>query len=479
MVKQQSRILTAVYILGDLIATYFAFLLAYFVRFNVEIVEVTKGINPLGHYMLLLPVISVLWPILFYFHGLYNLRRLRSRIDELLSIVWAVAMATAATLFLALYARVYYLYGPPEVSGRYEYSQIVFALFVVFDIVFLTVTRSFIRGRREVRWRRGESLRNILIAGAGELGRTVADKFIDHQELGFRVVGFLDDHLRGEFGGHRGLPILGGLDDVETVVQTTTVDSLYLALPLEEHQRIKKLIAYSAREGLDVKVAWDFLTQVALRAGVEDLDGIPIISLAETPIRGWNWVLKRTMDISFSVLLLILCTIPFAIIAVLIKATSEGPVLYTQERMGLDGKPFTIYKFRSMYKDAEKDTGPVWPVSNDPRRTPLGRILRLFEIDELPQLFNVFKGNMSLVGPRPERPRFVQEFKEKIPHYMLRHKVKSGMTGWAQVNGWRGDTSIEKRIEHDIYYIENWTLGLDIKILWLTFWRVLLHKHAY
>jgi exopolysaccharide biosynthesis polyprenyl glycosylphosphotransferase len=232
---------------------------------------------------------------------------------------------------------------------------------------------------------------------------------------------------------------------------------------------------------LNVKVAWDYLTNVALQAAVEDLDGIPVISLAETPIRGWNWVMKRTMDVSISAILLVLLAIPLAIIAALIKASSKGPVFYTQERMGLDGKSFTIYKFRSMHDNAERDTGPVWATSDDPRRTPVGRFLRLLNLDELPQLFNVFKGDMSLVGPRPERPTFVQEFKKRVPQYMLRHKVKSGITGWAQVNGWRGNTSIEKRIEHDMYYIENWTVWLDLKILWLTFWRVLLHghKHAY
>ena len=479
MVKHQSRILTVLYVLGDLVATYIAFFLAYFVRFNVEIVQVTKGVNPLSQYTLLLPLITLLWPLLFYLHGLYNLRRLRSRIDELFSIVWAVTMGTAATLFVALYLRVYYFYGPPETSGRYEFSQLVLGLFVVFDIVLLTLTRSLIRKHREARWRLGEGLRNILIAGAGELGRSVADKFIDNQELGFRVLGFLDDHFRGEFAGYRGLPILGTIDEVEQVIAERQIDSLYVALPLEDHEKIRSLIGFASREGLDIKVAWDYLTHVALRAGVEDLDGIPVISLAETPIQGWNWVQKRTMDICVSAALLALATIPFAVVAVLIKLTSKGPVFYAQERMGLDGKPFTIYKFRSMREDAEKETGPVWANPNDPRRTPLGSILRRLSIDELPQLYNVLRGDMSLVGPRPERPRFVLEFKERIPQYMLRHKVKSGMTGWAQVNGWRGNTSIEKRIEHDLYYIANWTLGLDIKILWLTFWRVFLHRHAY
>jgi exopolysaccharide biosynthesis polyprenyl glycosylphosphotransferase len=476
VVKQQGRFWTGIYLIADLVTTLAAFGLAYFVRFQTDLLEVTKGVNPFEQYLLLVLPIALLWPPLFRFHGLYSLKRLRSRTDEMFSIVWAVTMGTAAILFIALFVRVYYLYG--ENSGQYEYSRLVLGMFVVFDIVLLTLVRTVIRHQREERWRRGIGLRNILIAGAGQLGRTVADKFIDHQELGFRVVGFLDDRREGEFSGHRGIPIVGGLDDVAAVVDRMTVDSLYIALPLEAHQRIRQLVAFAHREALDAKVAWDYLLDVTLRAGVEDLDGMPIVSLSEPPIRGWNWLAKRLMDMAVSTALLLLLAVPFAVIALLIKITSKGRVLYRQERMGLDGKPFVIYKFRSMFEDAERETGPVWAVSDDPRRTPVGRLLRRFSIDELPQLLNVLKGDMSLVGPRPERPSFVKEFKGRIPQYMLRHKVKCGMTGWAQVNGWRGNTSIEKRIEHDLYYIQNWSLSLDVKILWRT-WRAVLHKHAY
>ena len=474
MVKQQSRIWTGLYIVNDLVATFGAFALAYFVRFHSGVFDVTKGVNPFSQYLLLLPLVLALWPPLFYAHGLYSLKRIRSRTDELFSVVWAIAMGTAIMLFVALYARVYYLYGPPEISGRYEYSQLVLGMFVMFNIVLVTTGRHFVRRDREARWRRGEGLRNILIAGAGQLGRTVADKFIDHQEMGFRVIGFLDDRLRGEFAGHRGIPILGSVDDIGSVAESSTVDSLYIALPLEAHQRIRELVAFASREALDVKVAWDYLTDAAFHAGVEDLDGMPIINLSEPPIRGWNRFAKRVMDIAVSALLLLLLSIPFALIAILIKMGSKGTVLYTQERMGLDNKPFTIYKFRSMHQDAEKDTGPVWALPEDPRRTEFGRFLRRFSIDELPQLINVLKGEMSLVGPRPERPSFVADFKKRIPRYMLRHRVKSGMTGWAQINGWRGNTSLEKRIEHDLYYIQNWSLRLDLHILWRT-WRAVLN----
>jgi exopolysaccharide biosynthesis polyprenyl glycosylphosphotransferase len=208
-----------------------------------------------------------------------------------------------------------------------------------------------------------------------------------------------------------------------------------------------------------------------LRARLEELDGVPIISLNDVPLQGFNAVLKRLVDIGLSAAALILLAVPMAIVAALVKATSPGPVLYRQERMGLDGKGFDVYKFRSMFVGAERQTGPVFAREDDPRCTPFGRLLRRLDLDELPQLWNVLKGDMSLVGPRPERPYFVEQFKHRVPQYMLRHKVKAGITGWAQVNGWRGNTSIEKRIEYDLYYIGNWSVSLDLKIIWLTLFR--------
>jgi len=223
----------------------------------------------------------------------------------------------------------------------------------------------------------------------------------------------------------------------------------------------------------------DLLQVIALRARLEDLDGVPVININDVPLQGFNSVVKRGIDVVVSTALLAVLLIPFAIIALLVKLTSRGPVFYRQERMGLDGRRFLIYKFRSMHHDAEADTGPVFARDEDPRRTAIGKLLRRSNIDELPQLWNVMRGEMSIVGPRPERPNFVAQFKDRIPQYMLRHKVKAGMTGWAQVHGWRGNTSIEKRIEYDLYYIENWSVRLDFKIMWLTLIRGFFHKHAY
>ena len=238
------------------------------------------------------------------------------------------------------------------------------------------------------------------------------------------------------------------------------------------------LVEETSREGVDVHVVPDLLQFIALRARLENLDGVPIISLNDVPLRGFNSLLKRTIDVVISGARAGRARHPAADHRALIRRTSPGPVFYTQERMGLDGQAFQVYKFRSMYDGAEDETGPIWARDDDPRCTPVGRWLRRFDLDELPQLWNVLRGDMSIVGPRPERPYFVEQFKHRIPQYMLRHKVKAGITGWAQVNGWRGNTSLEKRIEYDLYYIENWSVGLDLKIMWLTLLKGL-QKHAY
>jgi Undecaprenyl-phosphate glucose phosphotransferase len=331
----------------------------------------------------------------------------------------------------------------------------------------------------ERRWRAGIGLKRVLIAGSGELGRLVADKILEHRELGYQIIGFVDDKAAGDHLGYRGLPLLGTIDEASDISSREAIDHLYVALPPEQHVQMLELIDSTSRGFVDVKVVPDLLQVIALRARLEDLDGVPVININDVPLQGFNSVVKRAIDVAISSFALFLLAVPLAIVGLLIRVTSRGPVLYYQERMGLDGKSIMILKFRSMHEDAEAETGPVWARENDPRVTRLGRFLRKSNLDELPQLWNVLRGDMSIVGPRPERPHFVEQFKHRIPSYMLRHKVKAGLTGWAQVHGWRGNTSIEKRIEYDLYYIENWSVSLDIKIMWLTLLRGFFHKHAY
>jgi Undecaprenyl-phosphate glucose phosphotransferase len=375
-----------------------------------------------------------------------------------------------------LYVQAYYVSDEAKARGAYEVSQLVWVLFLGLNVMFTYASREGVRELLERRWRAGIGLKRVLIAGAGDLGRMVADRILQHRELGYQVVGFVDDRAGGDHIGYRGLPLLGTLDEVGDIAQREKVDHLYVALPLEEHSKLLDLVELTSRECIDIKVVPDLLQFIALRARLEDLDGLPVINVNDVPLQGFNAWVKRVLDILLSSVALVILTLPLGVIALLVKWTSPGPIFYRQERMGLDGKAFNVYKFRSMYMDAEETTGPVWARDDDPRATPLGRWLRRFDLDELPQFWNVLRGDMSIVGPRPERPYFVEQFKHRIPQYMLRHKVKAGITGWAQVNGWRGNTSLEKRIEYDLYYIENWSVTLDLKIMWLTLVRGLFQR---
>jgi len=479
MVKRYKRTLAALYVLTDALLGAAAFLAAYAVRFTSGVIPVTKGVPPVEQYLLVAPIVGLLVPAAYYFQGLYSLRRNRSRVDDFFAVFVGSVVAVVFGIVTTLYFQAYYMPAAMKDRGAFEVSQLVWALFLGLNVAFTFLSRELVRQTLERRWRAGIGLKRILIVGAGDLGRLVADKIIEHRELGYQIVGFVDDCAEQDHLGYRGLPLLGTTAQTDEICQRDRVDQIYVALPLHEHDRLLQVIEAGAKNLIDVKIVPDLLQFIALRARIEDMDGVPIINLNDVPLQGLSALAKRAMDVAGATILLLVLALPLAVVALVIRLTSKGPVLYRQERMSLDGSPFVVYKFRSMYDDAEAVTGPVWAGDADPRATPLGRYLRRFDIDELPQLFNVLKGDMSLVGPRPERPYFVEQFKHRFPHYMLRHKVKSGITGWAQVNGWRGNTSLEKRIEFDLYYIENWSLSLDMKILWLTLVRGLgLYRQA-
>jgi Undecaprenyl-phosphate glucose phosphotransferase len=481
MMRRYNRLLVASYVVSDALIGMAAFALAYLLRFETwvaEVIPVTKGQPPFGQYVSLLPFIGMLVPIAFHVQGLYRLRRGRTRVDDFFAVFVGSVLAVVLGVIGSLWASHYPWNVELAEAGFYEVSRAVWLIFAVLTVIGTYTTRELVREMLERRWRAGIGLKRVLIAGAGDLGRLVADKLLEHRELGFKVVGFLDDRAAGDHIGYRGLPLVGTLAEGAEILKQERIDHLYVALPLEEHVKMLGLVEATSRESVEVHVVPDLLQFIALRARLENLDGVPIISLNDVPLRGINSLLKRTIDVAISGAALIALGIPFAIVAFLIGRTSPGTVFYTQERMGLDGRAFQVYKFRSMYEGAEDETGPIWAHDNDPRCTPIGRLLRRWDIDELPQLWNVLRGDMSIVGPRPERPYFVEQFKHRIPQYMLRHKVKAGITGWAQVNGWRGNTSLEKRIEYDLYYIENWSVGLDLKIMWLTVLKGI-QKHAY
>ncbi len=476
MVKRYNRLLVAFYVITDSLLAMWAFILAYGIRFESGLIPVTKGYPPIDQYINVLPFVALLTPAAFQLQGLYRLRRGRSRVDDFFGVLIASILAVVLGVACTLYFRTYYVADEAKGQGAYEVSQLVWGMFLALNVMLAYASREGVRALLERRWRAGIGLKRILVAGAGDLGRLVADRMLQHRELGYQVIGFIDDRAGGDHIGYRGLPLLGTLSEVVDIVNRERIDHLYVALPVEEHSKLVELVEITSRECIDVKVVPDLLQFIALRARLEDLDGLPIINVNDVPLQGFNAWVKRGIDVILSAAAIVVLAIPSAIIALIVKWTSPGPVFYRQERMGLDGKAFAVYKFRSMYQDAEDGTGPVWARSDDPRCTPIGRVLRRFDLDELPQFWNVFMGEMSIVGPRPERPFFVAQFKHRIPQYMLRHKVKAGITGWAQVNGWRGNTSLEKRIEYDLYYIENWSVTLDIKIMWLTVVRGLFNR---
>ena len=462
MIERRRQIQVLLQLIGDILATAAAVFIAYWLRFEVQIQPVTKGQPPLLMYLQLVPVVVVLYPIVFYFQGLYQRRRIRSRFDESMRVLIAVMLATVLlTAGLTFYR-------PPD----FTYSRLFLAVFAAVDTIFVGFTR-WVIGISLARIRRsGGNLQKVLVVGAGDLGRKVVDRLNLHKEYGFSIVGFLDDDPGRQQRHIQGVPVLGTTRELERVITDENVDQVMIALPLEAHYRTVQLVRRAGQLLVDIKVVPDVLQYYVMRAGIEDLDGLPLINLTRIPLQGWNQIVKRAFDIVGSTLLLLVTSWLFPTIAWLIRREDGGPVFFSQVRTGLDGRSFRLYKFRSMRPEAEDET--QWTRTNDSRVTRIGEFLRRTNLDELPQLYNVLKGDMSLVGPRPEQPKFVERFRNRYPAYNTRHRVRSGLTGWAQVNGLRGDSSIRQRVAHDLYYIENWSFGLDVKILWRTF-RIALH----
>ena len=467
MIRRKHDTLRALYLINDAIASNLAILAAYYLRFALEVIPITKGTQEIEVYTHTLPLVTVIFPLAFAIQGLYRIRPVKTRAEEWVSAAIAVLLGTVVLSGMLLWIRP----ANPEVT----YSRATLALFAVCALFFVMAGRSVVRHILERRFRAGRNLDRVLIAGSGELAAAVVERMRSHQELGLRIAGFVSN----EDKPIDSLPRLGTLTDAESVVRSHNIDHVFIAMSHQSSSEMMDLLNRLTREYVSIHVIPDLMQFMALRSRVEDLEGLPTINLSETPLDGWSRFVKRGFDFVFALVALVVWMPVLAVISLLIWLEDRGPIFYRQVRMGLDGVPFQIVKFRSMRLDAENETGAVWAERDDPRRTRIGRLLRTWSLDELPQLWNVLRGDMSLVGPRPERPQFVEQFRSEFPHYMLRHKVRAGMTGWAQVHGWRGNTSVRMRIEHDLYYIENWSLLLDLKILFMTLRHGLRHENAY
>jgi Undecaprenyl-phosphate glucose phosphotransferase len=464
MFNKRIQVFRSFLFLNDLLVLTPCWFGAFFLRFYAPLIPVTKGVPPLSEYLILLPFVLLIWAGTFYLNGIYS--RFYNRTQEGVALFKATLAALMILVFITFFFK------------RTDYSRLVFLYFGLMSYLGLTLTRVFLKKHYIALQRRYFALERVLVVGARELAQHVARTIGDHPELGLSVVGFLTRNPQKVGTRVQGLEVLGLYEELDRIIQQQGIQLVIFAMPLTVQQKLEDLLNLIRDELVDIKIVPDLYRLITLRGGMEEFEGLPFINLRESPLVGWNRFFKWAADTFLAAACLIVLAPLLLLIALAIKVTSPGPVLFRQTRMGLDGKVFEMWKFRSMVTDAEARTGPVWARRGDPRRTPLGRFLRRFSLDELPQLVNVLRGEMSLVGPRPERPELIRSFKDRIPHYMLRHKMKAGMTGWAQVNGWRGNTSLEKRIECDLYYIENWSLLFDFKILFKTLWKGFFSREA-
>ncbi len=352
-----------------------------------------------------------------------------------------------------------------------------FVCLLLINLVFAVIERAIVRIILRFMRRRGFNIKYILIIGAGEIGEKLVSTINENPYLGYKIIGFLDDNTKGYING---IKVIGRIENLESILSTRMVDRVIVSISPRHYQVLDDVIDSCEKMGVRADIIPDYYRYVTSHPNIELIDNVPLISVRYLPLDiTYNKYLKRIFDVIFVICASILLSPLLLITAVLIKCTSKGPVIYKQKRVGLDGKPFKIYKFRSMKSENSYIDEVKWTEKNDPRITRVGKIIRKTSIDELPQFFNILKGDMSLIGPRPERPYFVNKFRESVPKYMIKHHVRPGMTGWAQINGYRGNTSIVKRIEYDIYYVENWTVTLDFKIFFKTIPALFTDSNAY
>jgi Undecaprenyl-phosphate glucose phosphotransferase len=464
MIKRRSQILCAWFLLWDLAITGSAWIGAYYFRFEAGVVPITKTPPDASLCWKNLPLVLLLAAVAYHLAGQYVIHRLRRFREEVIGVVKGTAL-----LSLLVMATVFYTHDPYE-------SRTAMVLFSL-------ATACGVLAARRLSWATIRHLRsqgfnqmNSVIVGTGRVARKTAWGLRHASWMGIKNLGFVEDQPNRWTAD---LDILGTFHELPALIEKYNIGQIFIALPLSRYDDVRRVFDILSQTLVDVRLVADVPNLSGLTLTTANLDGLPVLGLRESPHFGLNVVVKRAMDIILSALALILLSPIMAVVAMLVKLTSPGPVFYRQERCGLNGRTFQMLKFRSMAVNAEQQTGAVWAKKDDPRRTRLGSFLRSTSLDELPQFWNVLRGDMSLVGPRPERPVFINQFRKTIPSYNARHCVKAGITGWAQVHGWRGNTSLRKRVQYDLYYITHWTPWLDLRILWLTVFRGIIHRNAY
>ena len=465
MIKENQKHFNRLQVLIDAFVLLFSYVAAWVIKF--QIISSDDGALSLRTYMIALPITVLVYLGLYYLFSLYTPKRVQGRRLELWNIV------KANTVGIALFLGVLYL------IKMMHFSREMLFIFYVINICLEAIARNLIRYFLRSMRRKGYNLKHIVLVGYSRAAEEYIDRILENPQWGYKIRGILDDHIEAGTE-YKGIKVLGKIDNLMIILPENRLDEIAITLGLSEYARLEEIVNLCEKSGVHTKFIPDYNQIIPTKPYTEDILGLPVINIRHVHLTNTFYAaMKRVMDIAGAICAIILFSPIMMFSVIMIKLTSPGPLIFKQERVGLHNHTFMMYKFRSMDVQPPEKEKTKWTVKDDPRVTNFGKFMRKTSIDELPQLFNVLKGEMSLVGPRPERPFFVEKFKEEIPRYMIKQQVRPGLTGWAQVNGYRGNTSIRKRIEYDLYYIENWTLGLDVKILFLTIFKGFINKNAY
>jgi len=467
LIKENQKHFNRLQVVIDAFVIALSYFLAWVIKFYVPFLNDNEGRLPFRVYMSALLFIVPGYLILNYAFNMYTPKRMQGRRLELSNII------KANTIGMFLFVGALYL------VKQIDFSRHVIFIFYVVNIILETVSRNLIRlGLRQMR-SKGYNQKHVLLVGYSRAAEEYIDRILANPQWGYKVRGILDDHIEAGTE-YKGIKVLGRIANLMVILPQNHLDEIAITLGLNEYYRLEQIVALCEKSGVHTKFIPDYNRIIPTKPYTEDILGLPVINIRYVPLSNtFNALIKRIMDFGGALAAIVLFSPVMLFSVIMIKITSPGPLIYKQERVGLHNRNFMMYKFRSMDVQPPEEEKKAWTVKDDPRVTNFGKFMRRTSIDELPQLFNVLRGEMSLVGPRPERPFFVEKFREEIPRYMIKHQVRPGLTGWAQVNGYRGNTSIRKRIEYDLYYIENWTIGLDIKILFLTVFKGFVNKNAY
>lgn len=465
MIKENQKHFNRLHVVIDAFVIILSYFMAWIIKFML--MDSSVQVLPLRIYALAVVPIVPVYLLLYYIFSLYTPKRVQGRRLEM----WNVIKAN--TVGIALILGVLYL------IKMMHFSRELLAIFYGINIVAETAVRNLIRYFLRSMRRKGYNLKHILLVGYSSAAEGYIDRILANPQWGYKIRGILDDNIEAGTQ-YKGIKVLGRIANLTVILPENRLDEIAITLGLSEYNRLEEIVAFCEKSGVHTKFIPDYNRIIPTKPYTEDILGLPVINIRYVPLTNTYYAaLKRIMDVTGAIFGIILFSPLMLFSIIMIKLTSPGPLIFKQERVGLHNRPFMMYKFRSMAVQSPEKEKTRWTVKDDPRVTNFGKFMRKTSIDELPQFFNVLKGEMSLVGPRPERPFFVEKFKEEVPRYMIKHQVRPGITGWAQVNGYRGNTSIRKRIEYDLYYIENWTLGLDVKILFLTVFKGFINKNAY